>query len=196
MTSLTIPKDDAEVQIALGALQWGASHSQPSTSKSTKQTALGTVAFPWQRERERTCLESISAEIRWSWVSWNFPKVAVVLLVFPWNQLQSCDCCVDCEFIVETSCWIFFLVLIGEIFFFSWWHRFTILHHLHSWFFSFRWRCQAQTRGSHQGRHLPTHPFYRDHDMVLNNLSWWFSHSNLVLVAFSVDVSELASWSC
>ena len=119
MTSLTIPKDDAEVQIALGALQWGASHSQPSTSKSTKQTALGTVAFAWQRERERTCLESISAEIRWSWVSWNFPKVAVVLLVFPWNQLQSCDCCVDCEFIVETSCWIFFLVLIGEIFFFQ-----------------------------------------------------------------------------
>lgn len=101
MTSLTIPKDDAQVQIALGALQWGASHSQPSASKSTKQTALGSVAFAWQRQRERTSLESISAEIRWSWVSWNFPKVAASLLVFPWNQLQSCDCCVDCEFIVH-----------------------------------------------------------------------------------------------
>ena len=85
MTSLTIPKDDAEVQIALGALQWGASHSQPSTSKSTKQAALGTVTFAWQRQRERTCLESISAEIRWSWVSWNFPEVAVVLLVLSLN---------------------------------------------------------------------------------------------------------------
>ncbi len=68
----------------------------------------------------------------------EFLGIFAKLLVFSWNRLQSCDCRVDYELIVESSCWICSHWRDQMLFFFSWWHRFTM-------------------PSSDPGSHLPTH---------------------------------------